>query len=80
VEFVKDADTKERFPPHMAFGTRVGKACLKNGLILRSDANTVTLAPPLISTEAQIEEMVSILAKSLEQVLMEIKILVPGHV
>lgn len=79
VEFVKEANTNARFPGEIAFGTKVGKACLKNGLILRSDANTVTLAPPLITTEAQIDEMISILSKSLETVLMEMKVLVPGH-
>ncbi|RMF83827.1 MAG: aspartate aminotransferase family protein [Nitrospinota bacterium] len=79
VEFVKNPTTRERFPPEVALGILVGKACLKNGLILRADAHTVTLAPPLITTEAQSEEMVHILAQSLEQVLQEIKPPVPGQ-
>jgi adenosylmethionine-8-amino-7-oxononanoate aminotransferase len=69
VEFVKDPNTKTPFPKELTFGTRVGKRALENGLLCRFDPNWIAFGPPLVSTTEQIEEMVAVLERSLEEVL-----------
>jgi adenosylmethionine-8-amino-7-oxononanoate aminotransferase len=69
IEFVRDPATKERFPANVAFGVRVGKRALENGLLCRFDPHWIAFGPPLISTADQIEEMVSILDQSIGEVI-----------
>lgn len=69
VELVRDPATKARFDERLAFGKRVGKTALRNGLLLRSEANWVAFAPPLIVTEEDMKAMVDILAASVREVL-----------
>ena len=67
VEFVKDPATKERFDPPI--GVRIGHQLLENGLLTRFDTHWIALAPPLLMTAEQIDEVVSILDRSIAQVL-----------
>src|SRR5258708_1046045 len=67
IEFVRDRATKEPFPD--AFGTRVGRRALANGLLCRFDPNWIAFGPPLVSTAEQIDEMVGLLDQSLGEVL-----------
>ncbi len=69
IEFVKDLKTKEPFPDGMAFGVQVGKAAIKNGLIIRADPHWVAVAPPLIIDKDEIEIMMDRLSQSIEEVL-----------
>jgi adenosylmethionine-8-amino-7-oxononanoate aminotransferase len=69
IEFVKDRTTRERFPAELAFGVRVGRRALENGLLCRFDPHWIAFGPPLISTGEQIDEMVAILDRSLGEVL-----------
>jgi adenosylmethionine-8-amino-7-oxononanoate aminotransferase len=67
IEFVRDLQTKERFPNQ--FGVRVGKRALENGVLCRFDPHWIAFGPPLVSTAEQVEEMVAVLDKSLGEVL-----------
>src|SRR4051794_38122506 len=67
VEFVRDRATREPFPD--GFGVRVGQHALANGLLCRFDPNWIAFGPPLVSTAEQIDEMVSLLDRSLGEVL-----------
>jgi 4-aminobutyrate aminotransferase-like enzyme len=69
VEFVRDRATRESFPAEVAFGVRVGKRALENGLLCRFDPNWIALGPPLISTAEQIDEIVAILDQSIREVI-----------
>jgi adenosylmethionine-8-amino-7-oxononanoate aminotransferase len=71
VEFVRDPATKERFPDELAFGVKVGRQALENGLLCRFDPHWIAFGPSLISTADQIDEMVAILDRSLGEVLDE---------
>jgi adenosylmethionine-8-amino-7-oxononanoate aminotransferase len=71
IEFVRDKNTKERFPADPGFGVRVGRRALQNGLLCRFDPHWLAFGPPLISTTEQIEEMLAILDRSLGEVLTE---------
>jgi adenosylmethionine-8-amino-7-oxononanoate aminotransferase len=73
VEFVRDPAARARFDDRLAFGKRVGKASLRNGLLVRSDAHMVTLAPPLVVEEGDLDAMVTILARSVREVLRELE-------
>jgi 4-aminobutyrate aminotransferase-like enzyme len=67
VEFVRDRKTKERFPD--AFGVKVGRRALENGLLCRFDPHWLALGPPLVCTAEQIDEMVAVLDRSMGEVL-----------
>jgi adenosylmethionine-8-amino-7-oxononanoate aminotransferase len=67
VEFVRDRASKERWPD--AFGLRVGRRALDNGLLTRFDPHWLAFGPPLTVTAEQVDEMVAILDQSLGEVL-----------
>jgi adenosylmethionine-8-amino-7-oxononanoate aminotransferase len=69
IEFVRNRATKERFSAETAFGVRVGKQALANGLLCRFDPHWLAFGPALIVTAEQIDEMIARLDRSLEEVL-----------
>src|SRR5215831_4099526 len=72
IEFVRDPATKERFPNELAFGVKVGRRALENGLLCRFDPHWIAFGPPLVSTSDEIDEMAAILDRSLGAVLEEV--------
>jgi adenosylmethionine-8-amino-7-oxononanoate aminotransferase len=72
IEFVRDPATKERFSAETAFGVRVGRQALDNGLLCRFDPHWLAFGPPLITTGEQIDEMVAILDRCIGEVLAEL--------
>ncbi len=71
VEFVKDTATKEKFPADRKFGLLVGKRALEKGLILRFDPDWIAFAPPLIMSDAEMDQMMDIFTESAREVLAE---------
>jgi adenosylmethionine-8-amino-7-oxononanoate aminotransferase len=69
IEFVKDLKTKERFPANDPIGLRIGKRALQNGLLCRFDPHWLAFGPPLVVTAEQVEEMVAVLDRSMQEVL-----------
>jgi adenosylmethionine-8-amino-7-oxononanoate aminotransferase len=61
VEFAQDRATREPFPESLKFGGRVHRAARARGLLLREGPNFVVLAPPLVITEADVDEIVGLL-------------------
>ncbi len=51
---------------------RVGRQALANGLLTRFDPHWLALGPPLVATEKDIDEIVTILDQSIGQVLTEL--------
>jgi len=72
IEFVRDPKTKEPFPAETAFGLRVGRRALANGLLCRFDPNWLAFGPALVVTAEQLDEMVALLDRSLGEVLNEL--------
>jgi adenosylmethionine-8-amino-7-oxononanoate aminotransferase len=76
IEFVKDKKTKEPFSPEIKFNTRVVDKCFDNGLLLYPGPGTIDgvrgdhliIAPPLVASKDEIDEMLEILEKSLTEV------------
>ncbi len=77
LEFVADRETREPFAPELNVAGRLKAATFENGLICYPAGGTadgtrgdhVLLAPPFIISEAQLEELVDKLEKSLGQVM-----------
>ncbi|PTX54619.1 hypothetical protein C8N43_3436 [Litoreibacter ponti] len=77
VELVEDRDSKAVFDPARGVAGKLKKAAFENGLICYPMSGTidgrqgdhVLLAPPFIISEAQIDELVGKLSKSIAQVI-----------
>jgi putrescine aminotransferase len=69
VEFVQDPVSKQRFDAEVQFGRQVGKRMWESGLLTRFDPNWIAFAPPLIITEAEVDQMMDIFRSSLKAVL-----------
>jgi len=67
IEIVAGKETKERFPPAVKSAAVVAAKALENGLVVRAlPGDTVGICPPLIITEAEVEELFDRLAKALD--------------
>lgn len=71
VEFVEDMETRKPFPTERRFGKKVEKRLLRRGLILRCDPHWIGLAPPLIMTLEQADEMIDVFVKAVGEELRE---------
>ncbi|MBL22544.1 MAG: aspartate aminotransferase family protein [Rhodospirillaceae bacterium] len=58
IELVADKASKESFAPSASIGFHAAKQCAERGLILRAiPGDVMTLCPPLVITEAEIDEL-----------------------
>ena len=57
LEIVKDKKTRERFQPGGAAGTICRGHCFGSGVVMRAVGDTMFLCPPLVISEAEIDEM-----------------------
>jgi 4-aminobutyrate---pyruvate transaminase len=57
IELVSDKRTKAPFPPQAGVAALVQAKCQENGVILRALGDTIAFCPPLVITEAEIEEL-----------------------
>jgi adenosylmethionine-8-amino-7-oxononanoate aminotransferase len=69
IEYVKNKATKEEFAPEEKVGPRVHAAAQERGLFSRLRGDVFCLAPPFITSPAQIERIVSIMKDATEAVL-----------
>lgn len=69
VELVKDRARHELFAPAGRVGMYCRDRCVENGLVMRAIRDGMVLSPPLIVTEAQIDEIVEKARLSLDQTL-----------
>jgi adenosylmethionine-8-amino-7-oxononanoate aminotransferase len=74
IEFVADLDTMESFPKEIGFGIKVGKNCVhKQKMLIRYAPNWVSVAPPFVVSEEEIDDMVGRLRTSIIEVLAEVR-------
>jgi adenosylmethionine-8-amino-7-oxononanoate aminotransferase len=71
VEIVRDKATKEEFPVADNVGNRVHAATQARGLFSRVRGDVFLLAPPVVTTEDQLDQMVETLRDSVQEVLPE---------
>ena len=69
IELVKDKATHTRFDFDLKVGIRCRDFAAENGLIMRAVEDSMVLSPPLIITKPQIDDLIAIAAKSLDETL-----------
>jgi adenosylmethionine-8-amino-7-oxononanoate aminotransferase len=67
VELVADRSTKAAFDPARRVGVEVCRRAQDEGLLLRSRGDVLTLAPPFVITESEIDRMVAILRHAIAE-------------
>ncbi len=74
IEFVADRATKTRFDAGLKIGARVSKAARDRGLIARAmpHGDILGFAPPLITTRAEVDEIIDLAEKAVRQVMDEV--------
>ena len=66
VELVADKASKAAFDPLGPVGMAFSAAARKHGLIIRNMADTIGICPPLIITEAEIDELLARFGRALD--------------
>ena len=66
VELVADKRTRAPFDPKLKVGQRVLAECQKVGLIVRAIEDRIAFTPPLIITEAQLDDMCGMFRRGLD--------------
>jgi L-2,4-diaminobutyrate transaminase len=74
LEFVADRSVKTRFDTSLKVGARISKAARDRGLIARAmpHGDILGFAPPLVTTQDEIDEIVGIAEKAVRQVMDEL--------
>lgn len=68
---VKDKATGAPFPDEVEIGMACRAHCFREGLIMRAVGDRMIIAPPLVITRAQIDEMVTLIRRCLDLTLAE---------
>jgi putrescine aminotransferase len=66
LQLVRDKATGAAFPEEIEFGMVCRGHCFREGLIMRAVGDRMIIAPPLVITRAQIEEMVALIRRCLD--------------
>ena len=66
LELVSNKDTLERFDEDKGVGKICRDLLIDNGLVMRAVGDTIVVAPPLILTHEQTDELVDIAWKCLD--------------
>jgi 4-aminobutyrate--pyruvate transaminase len=68
IEMVEDKESRESFAPSASVGVHVASRCIEHGLIIRSLAgDIVTICPPLVITEGEIDLLFDRLTLALDE-------------
>ena len=73
IELVADRHTRAPYPPSVEPGLQVQAACRRRGLLIRASPDWVALAPPLITTPVDVDNMLEIVGDSIQEVQAEIQ-------
>ena len=73
VELVADRQTRVPFDPSLRVGGRITRHAQAAGLILRTRGDVVTLAPPFVITEAEIDDVVAMVRGAIEKTMGEVR-------
>lgn len=70
---MKDKQNHIAFDESLAVGMICRGHCFANGLIMRAVGDRMIVAPPLVTTKAQIDEMMALIVKCLDATLLDLK-------
>jgi len=71
LELVKDKAKRQLFSQPGDVGTWCRDLCIRNGLVMRAVRDTMIIAPPLVITHGQVDELIEKARKSLDMTLEE---------
>jgi adenosylmethionine-8-amino-7-oxononanoate aminotransferase len=77
VEVVASKDTKQLFPAEVGMTQRLTNALLDAGLYTRVAMDCICLAPPLVTTDAEIDRIVAILRETIPRVAASVQLAAP---
>jgi putrescine aminotransferase len=69
---VKDKTSGKTFDDGLSVGMLCRGHCFRNGLIMRAVGDRMIVAPPLVITRAQIDEMVALIRQCLDLTLADL--------
>jgi putrescine---pyruvate transaminase len=69
IEYVKDKSSKEEFRPEEKVGARIHAAAQERGLFSRLRGDVFCIAPPVITSQSQLDRIVDIMKNATEAVL-----------
>ena len=72
LQLVEDPATGAVFPPRLDVGMICRGHCFGNGLIMRAVGDRMIVAPPLVITRAQIDEMMALIRRCLDLTLADV--------
>jgi putrescine aminotransferase len=67
IELVPDRSSRRFFEPRGEVGIRMRDTCTRNGLVMRATRDTLFVAPPLVITRTEIDELLSKVVRSLDE-------------
>jgi L-2,4-diaminobutyrate transaminase len=72
IELVEDRETKKAFDPSLTVARRLHELLMEEGLICRPVFNTLAFSPPLILTKNDVDSMVEMFSKGLNNLTEEL--------
>ncbi|HEY9096173.1 MAG TPA: aminotransferase class III-fold pyridoxal phosphate-dependent enzyme, partial [Hydrogenophaga sp.] len=73
ITLVKDQATKQPFDAEVGAGMVCRGHCFTNGLIMRAVGDRMIIAPPLVMTRAQVDELVALIRRCLDATLDDLR-------
>lgn len=70
---VKNKAKKQMFDEALGVGMKCRAHCFRNGLIMRAVGDRMIIAPPLVMTRAQVDEMMDLIHRCLDATLEELR-------
>ena len=67
IELVPDKRARRFFEPRGEVGVRMRDNCTRNGLVMRATRDTLFVAPPLVISRSEIDELLSKVVRSLDE-------------
>jgi putrescine---pyruvate transaminase len=67
IELVPDARARRFFEPRGEVGLHMRDVCTRNGLVMRATRDTLFVAPPLVISRSEIDELLSKVVRSLDE-------------
>jgi putrescine aminotransferase len=71
IQFCRNVPLREAFAPELAIGMVCRQHCFDSGLVMRAVGDRMIVAPPLIVTRAQVDEMFELIGRALDRTLAE---------
>jgi putrescine aminotransferase len=69
IELVPDKATRRFFEPRGEVGLHMRDVCTRNGLVMRATRDTLFVAPPLVISRSEIDELLAKVVRSLDETL-----------